>query len=201
MRQAAMRRAGWLALAVMAVGQGTASAIELHIQFGALERMLTEQAFTQDGRRYVHGNKATRCNYAYLEKPQVRGEGGRVLVKARFTGRTAWNVLGQCVGVGDAFDVVITATPVYRNSALGLQDVRVTSGSRNSYYARKVCEAMQSSLAKGFTYPLSDAMQHALEDSGMLPGYKREMRKFAVPEIRVTDDELILQVEFELTVK
>src|SRR5512143_863830 len=32
-----------------------ARAVELHIQFGALERMLAEQVFTEEGRRYVRG--------------------------------------------------------------------------------------------------------------------------------------------------
>ena len=32
-------------------------------------------------------------------------------------------------------------------------------------------------------------------------GYKREARKFTVPDIRVTNDALVLQVDFELTVK
>jgi hypothetical protein len=40
-----------------------------------------------------------------------------------------------------------------------------------------------------------------LEEGGALPGYKREARKFAVPDIRVTNDALVLQVDFELTVK
>ena len=48
--------------------------MELHIQFGALEGMLTEQVFSQEGRRYVHGSKTDKRNFAYLEKPQVRGE-------------------------------------------------------------------------------------------------------------------------------
>ncbi len=179
----------------------SAAATELRIQFGALERMLTEQAFTQEGRRYVHGSKATKCNFAYLEKPEVRGEGGLLRMKARFTGRSALNVVGQCVGLGDAFDMVITALPLYQNGAIGLQQIRVTSPGKSGYYVRKVCEAMQASLAKGFTYPLSDALQHALVDPGMLPGYKREVHKFSVPDVRVTDDALVLHVEFELTVK
>jgi hypothetical protein len=195
-----MRRAVCLA-AMLTLAPGMARAVELHIQFGALERMLTEQAFTQEGRRYVHGSRTTKCNFAYLEKPEVRGEGGRLRVTAKFTGRTAWNVAGQCVGVGDAFEVVITASPRYRNGAIGLQDVQVSSPNRSGYYVRKVCEAMKGSLAKGFTYPLSEAMQHALEDPGMLAGYKREVRKFTVPDIRVTDDALVLQVDFELIVK
>ena len=178
-----------------------APAVELHIQFGALERMLTEQVFSQEGRRYVHGSKTDKCNFAYLEKPQVRGEGGRLRMKARFTGRSALNVVGQCVGLGDAFDVVIAAVPVYKNGAIALQEVKATSEGKSGYYIRRVCVAMQASLAKDFKYALEAEAQKLLEEGAAQPGYKREVRKFAAPDIRVTNDALVLQVEFELTVK
>ena len=188
------------ALVLLALAHG-ASAVELHIQFGALERMLTEQAFTQEGRRYVHGSKSAKCNFAYLEKPQVHGDGGLLRITARFTGRSALNFAGQCVGLGDAFDVVVTALPVYQRGALGLQQVKVTSDGKTGYYIRKVCEAMQASLAKDFKYPLEDQTQRMLEDPAAQPGYKREVRKLTVPDIRVTNDALVLTVDFELTVK
>jgi hypothetical protein len=178
-----------------------AAAVELHIEFGALERMLTEQVFSQEGRRYVHGSKTNKCNFAYLEKPQVRGDAGRLRMKARFTGRSALNLAGQCVGLGDAFDVVITAVPVYKGGAISLQEVKVTSEGRSGYYIRRVCEAMQASLAKDFKYALETEAQKMLEAPGAQPGYKREARKFTVPDIRVTNDALVLQVDFELTVK
>jgi hypothetical protein len=178
-----------------------AAAVELHIQFGALERMLTEQVFSQEGRRYVHGSKANKCNFAYLERPQVRGEGGRLRMKARFTGRSALNVVGQCVGLGDAFDLVITAVPVYRNGAIALQGVKVTSEGKSGYYIRRVCEAMQASLAKDFQYALEAEARKMIEEGAAQPGYKREARKFAVPDIHVTNDALVLQMDFELTVK
>jgi hypothetical protein len=179
----------------------SASAVELHIQFGALERMLTEQVFTQEGRRYVHGSKTAKCNFAYLEKPQVRGDSGLLRIKARFTGRSALNVVGQCVGLGDAFDVVVTAIPIYRDGALGLQQVKVTSEGKTGYYIRRVCEAMQASLTRDFKYPLEEQARRMLEDPVAQPGYKREVRKLSVPDIRVSSDALVLQVDFELTVK
>jgi hypothetical protein len=178
-----------------------AAAVELHIQFGALERMLTEQVFSQEGRRYVHGSKTNKCNFAYLERPQVHGEGGHLRIKARFTGRSALNVVGQCVGLGDAFDVVIAAMPVYKSGAIALQEVKVTSEGKSGYYIRRVCEAMQASLVKDFKYALEPEAQKMLEAPAAQPGYKREVRKFTVPDIRVTNDALVLQVDFELTVK
>uniref|UniRef100_Q01N87 Uncharacterized protein n=1 Tax=Solibacter usitatus (strain Ellin6076) TaxID=234267 RepID=Q01N87_SOLUE len=191
-----MRRAALLFLLAQ-----SAPAMELHIQFGALERMLTEQVFTQEGRRYVHGSKTAKCNFAYLEKPEVRGDNGLLRIKARFTGRSALNVVGQCVGLGDAFDVVVTAIPIYRDGTLGLQQVRVTSDGKTGYYIRRVCEAMQASLTKDFKYPLEEQARRILEDPAAQPGYKREVRKLSVPDIRVTSDALVLQVDFELTVK
>jgi hypothetical protein len=131
-------------------------AVELHIQFGALERILGDQLFTEEGRRYVKGNRATRCNFAYLESPHVESDNGRLRIRARFSGRSAWNVLGQCVGLGDDFRVVITARPAYSNGQLRLQDVTVTSDGKTGMYIRGVCAALSSSLARDFHYPLEE---------------------------------------------
>lgn len=185
----------WLSAAAMA------QAVEFRIQFGALERMLAEQVFTQEGRRYVRGNRGNKCNFAYLEKPQVRGDNGRLLMRAHFTGRAALNLVGQCVGLGDAFDAVITAVPVYRNGAVGLQEVKVVSAGKTSYYIRKVCAAMEASLSRDFKYPLEREAQQLLESPGATPQYKREVRKFNVPDIRVAADALVLSVDFEMTIR
>jgi len=178
----------------------TAAAVELHVQFDALERMLTQQVFSQEGRRYVHGDKKDKCNFAYLEKPQVKGQGTLLLIKAHFTGRSALNFVGQCVGLGDAFDLVITALPVYRNGFIGFQEVTVRSQDKSGYYIRKVCEAMQTSLLKDFRYPLESEAQKLLEASNA-PGYTHQVRKFTVPDIHITSDAIVLQLDFELTIR
>jgi len=170
-------------------------AVELHIQFGALERMLTDQVFTQEGRRYVKGDKANKCNFAYLEKPQVQSENGKLRIRAKFSGRSSLNMLGQCVGLGDAFDLVISAAPQYRDGALRLQEVKVASDHKTGYYIRRVCTALESSLARDFRYPLEE------EARKMLEAPDREVRKFNVPEIRITGNALVLVVDFELTIK
>ena len=178
-----------------------AGAVEIHIQFGALERMLAKQVFTEDGRKYVHGNAKTRCNFAYLEHPQIAGGDGVLRIRAKFTGRAALNMLGQCVGMGDDFTVVITARPQYRDGRIGLANVAATSDGKTGFYIRRVCSGLASSLARDFHYPLAAEAQKALEDPGAQPDYPRELRHFTVPDIRITPDALVIQVDFELTVK
>jgi hypothetical protein len=178
-----------------------ARAVELHLQFGALERMLAEQVFTQDGRRYLHGDKNNKCNFAYLEKPQIQGDAGHLRIRARFTGRSSLNMLGQCVGLGDAFTVVVTATPQYHDGNLVLESVTAAGEGKSGYYIRRVCAVLGPSLARDFKYPLASVAQKLLEDTTGQPGYKRELRRFQVPSIRVTADALVIELDFELTVK
>ena len=186
----------WLALL-----PATAQAVELHVQFGALERMLSQTVFTQDGRRYVHNDKSNKCNFAYLEKPQVRSDSGKLRIRARFTGRSALNMLGQCVGLGDAFDLAILATPEYRDGNLRLGNIQVVSEGKSGYYIRRVCAAMSSTLGRDFHYPIAGEFQKTLEDPVINPAYPRQLRRFQIAEIRVGADDLVLVIDFELTVK
>jgi len=180
---------------------GPLGAVEFEVQFGALERLLGQQVFNQDGRKYVRGNQKTRCNFAYLEHPQIHGEQGRLWIHARFTGRSAVNMFGQCVGLGDAFDVAVAARPEYRDGNLGLADVAVTSPGKAGFYIRRVCAALAASLGREFRYPLAAQARKVLEDPGAQPDYRRELRNFRVSAIGVTGDALVLTVDFELTVK
>ncbi|MGB9454940.1 MAG: hypothetical protein WCB12_02790 [Bryobacteraceae bacterium] len=191
-----VRLAAMISLAALDAG-----AVEVHLQFGALERMLAKQVFTQDGRKYVKGSAKTRCNFAYLEHPQFQGKDGRLVIRARFSGRSSLNMFGQCVGLGDAFTVVITAAPVFQQGNVALAGVTAVSEGKSGFYIRRVCAALASSLARDFRYPLAAEAQRALEDPGMQPDYRRELRQFRVTEIRVTGDALVLVVDFELTVR
>jgi hypothetical protein len=197
----ASRGSVFLATLLLAVCPQAAQAVEIHLQFGALERMIADAVFTQDGRRYVHNDKSNKCNFAYLEKPQIQGAGGRLRIRAKFTGRSALNVVGQCVGLGDAFMVVMMATPQYRNGNIVLQDVTATSDGKTGIYIRKVCSILGASLERDFKYPLASEAKRILEDSSSQSGYKRELRDFQVPALRVSDDSLVIQTDFALIVK
>jgi hypothetical protein len=162
--------------------------------------MLADSVFTQEGRRYF-GKRNSKCNFAYLEKPRVDGNAGRLVIHARFSGRSAANFLGQCVGLGDAFDLTITATPQYHEGNIVLKDVAVASDNKTGFYIRRVCAVMKTSLGRDFHYPINPAAQKLLEDPGSQPAYKRELRNFSVTGIRVTGDALVLVLDFELTVR
>jgi hypothetical protein len=191
-----------LALILVAMPAIPVHAAELELRFTALERILAEQVFTQDGRHYVRGSKATRCQFAYLEKPHISGEmgadGGRLRVGARFSGRSAIDVLGGCVGLGDSFDLVMTASPVVRAGAIALDDVKITT-ARESYYIRRVRAALAGSISKDLKIEVREQARKLLEQPG--GSYQPDLAAFDLTGIRIKPDALVLVIEFRLVIK
>ena len=103
---------------------------DLEIRYSALERMVAAQMFTQEGRRYVRGNRTAKCQYAYLEAPKLSAANGRLQVTARFSGSSALDLFSRCVGMGDSFNLTVTALPVPRKGAIGFEDAQVSTPRR-----------------------------------------------------------------------
>jgi len=174
-------------------------AADIELRFDALERIISEQVFTQDGRKYVRGTPATKCQFAYLEKPRIGADNGLLRVSARFSGRTALDLFGGCIGLGDSFDLTIVAAPVVRNGAMGFKDVKVTT-TKDSYYIRRVRAALTQSFAKDVKIEVKDQARKILEQTREGASYKAEMASFDLTEVRVRPDALVLVVEFRLVV-
>jgi hypothetical protein len=171
------------------------------LYFSALQRILAVQVFTQDGRLYVKGSRKNKCNFAYLEKPVVAAGNGRLLIRARFSGRSAQSLFGRCLGMGDSFDVLIGAVPQYRDGSLALRDVRVDSPGRDGFYIRRVRAAMADSLTRQFKYNVSSDAKRILEEARPGSPLRQELRRFEVREIRVLGDSIVVVLDFQLAVK
>ena len=183
---------------------GPAFAAEIEVRYSVIERLLSDQLFSQEGRLYVKGNKTTKCQFAYLESPHVGSSDGKLRVSARFSGRTALDVLGRCVGLGDSFDLTLTATPVVKGGALALTSVSIST-PRDSYYIRKVRQALTSSFAKDFRIEIRDQAKHLLEQppaqGADKSAYREELQRFDLTGVAAQADALVLVIDFRLVVK
>lgn len=176
-------------------------AAELAIEFPALQRILARQMFTQDGRKYVRGSQHDRCDFAYLEHPIIGVDRDRLRVQAHFSGRTAKNLFGYCLGMGDAFDLSISAVPYFHDGNIGFQGVRVDSTGRDGFYIRRVRSAMAQTLSTQFQYPIVDDARRLLEEPRVGSPYVQRLRQFRVSQIKVTSNALVLTLDFALVVQ
>lgn len=188
------------ALALLLVPSTARADAVLRIQYSALQRMLAEQVFTTEGRRYVKGSKDSRCSYAYLEHPRVDAEAeGRLRIRARFSGRSGLDVFGHCMGFGDDFDLAVVVTPYYKDGAIRFRDVQIETSARG-LYAGRVCAALAESLPAQFAYPALQQARRALESRSPATDYPRELRRFEVTRVAVTRDSLVLTLDFEVAI-
>lgn len=194
-----LRRQSLIAFALLTAA---AHATEIQLSYQVLERLIAQQAFTDEGRRYVRGNKTEKCSFAYLENPKISPANGKIAINAKFTGKSAMNMFGRCVGIGDAFQLTVYGVPFYNKGRVGFKDIAVQT-DRDSYYIRKVKEALLQSLGKSFDDNLLDDAKKLLEESPNTgPGaIKRELMRFDVSNIVPANNALILTVDFTLAVK
>jgi hypothetical protein len=182
------------------LGACAAPGAELRLHFTALQKHLAEQVFTQEGRKYVRGSPGARCDHAFLENPALAGVNGELVIRARFSGRTALNIFGQCVGIGDAFDLAITAAPYVSEGRLGFRNVRVQP-AKTGFYARRVSASLQQSLERELRFDLNAEAKRLLDKPKSASGYGQELSAFQVREVRVSADALILTLDFTLAVR
>ena len=105
--------------------------------------------FTDDGRRYVRGNRDAKCSYAWLEKPQIGGYEGKLIVRARFTGRSAWpEKIAEIKAVTDK-PVWVTEVGV---SSFGAEEVQV-------FGLERTAQLLKGLAPRVFWYSLFDLPQ------------------------------------------
>lgn len=178
-----------------------AAASEVRIAFPAVQKMMADQEFTQEGRKYVRGDKTRRCDFAYLENPRIGEWNGQLVIKARFSGRRGLDFLGRCVGMGDAFELTVVATPVVKRGVLALADVKVDTGGKESFYVRKVRTALQESMGKQFVLDVKSKAGELLEQKDPAAGFRRELSNFEFRQVKMSRDAIILDIDFVLTVR
>jgi hypothetical protein len=193
----AVQRAGSL----LALWASVAAGAEVRITFPVVQRLMAEQVFTQEGRRYVSGDRSRRCDYAYLENPRVGEWNGLLIIKARFSGRKAFDVMGRCEGLGDEIDLTIAATPVVKRGVLALTDVKVDTGGKDSYYTRRVSSALRESLEKQFGLDVAGRARELLEQKDPKAGFVRDVSAFEFRQVKVGRDAVVLDVDFSVTVR
>ena len=175
--------------------------LELRFEYPALERVLGQQLFTNEGRRYVQGNEKRKCNYAYLEKPHIGEWNGRLVIRAKFIGKAAVDMFGKCMGIGDTFDLTLVGTPVYQSGMVTLKDVQATTNGHNTMYSRRVMKGLEQAMSKDIGYPVEKDAKWILEQSRDGFPFQQKLSNLVIQSVQATPGALVLVADFVLTVK
>ncbi len=126
---------------------GRANASELVIGRAALQTLVEASVFKDQGRWYLAKGKC----YAYLERPHVALEAGRVIIDAHLSSLLGLTVGGSCIGTEMMSDVKVSGKLVGSGSHIEIDDIRIDNVRDES--TREVIELLQS--ATGHSLPKS----------------------------------------------
>lgn len=190
-----------LSAAILLRPEAAPAAVRLEIHYSVIEKLLAQQAFTTEGRKYVRGSQKSRCSFAYLSNPKIGGGDGWLVIRTRFTGRSALDLLGKCIGLGDDFDVTIRAKPYFEGGKLRFSNVETDTGGRDSVYIRAVRKGLQMTLEKEFAYGLTDEARKMLEEPRPGAFYRQKLSDFDVAFIEVSAKSVVLHMDFRLSIQ
>lgn len=175
-------------------------ALELQIRYPLLERQLSQQLFTQDGRRYVKGSAANRCNFAYLASPRFSSRDGQLLITAQFSGRSSLDLLGKCVGFGDSFEFEVLSGLATDKGTLRILNPQVRILSRDTFYSRQVAKALQRSVGDVIRYPIREEIQKLLVAASANSPYRIQIPDVAIRSVSILPDSLLIEVDARFVV-
>ena len=100
---------------------GSAGAAEIALEQSAVQKLVLEALFKENGRYYLQRGACT----AYLEYPTVSLTSGRVVIRSHLTGRFGLELGGNCMGVGLASWTTVSGEPSAQGTVVRLNQVRI----------------------------------------------------------------------------
>lgn len=173
---------------------GGAAAAEIVLEHSAVDKLVAQTVFSNNGRYdLVKG----ACS-AYLDRPSVAIEGGRIRIRSHLTARVGVVDGRSCVGVSIASWTVASGKPVARGGSVVLTDLRIDQVDDPNL--RLLVESgLLAALPRAIELDVRQAVRGMLQgNSGQ---FQADVDTFAIDSVVAADDRLSIRFDFRLVAK
>ena len=181
---------GLFALAISA----SVAAAEVVLEHSAVDKLLAQTMFTNNGR---HDLVKGPCS-AYLDRPSVVIEGGRIRIRSHLTARIGVVDGRSCVGLAIASWTVASGRPVARGASVVLTDLRIDQVDDPNL--RLLVESgLLAALPRAIELDMRQAVRGMLQNnSGQ---FQAEVDTLIIDSVVAADDKLSIRFDFRLVAK
>lgn len=189
-----MQRRCWIFGLMAAAMTFDAAAAEIVLERSALDKLVLQTVFTNNGRHdLVKGPCA-----AYLDRPSVVIEGGRIRIRSHLTARVGVVDGRSCMGVAIASWTVASGRPVARGGSIVLTDLRIDQVD-DPNLRLLVDSGLLTALPRLIEFDVRRAVQGMLQDSS--GQFQAEVETLAIDAVIAADDRLSVRFDFRLVAK
>jgi hypothetical protein len=197
---APQRQFRWRALFVLCLSlsglAGRATASELVIGREALQTVMVASLFKDQGRWYLVKGKC----FAYLERPNVALDSGRVIINAHLSSRLGLTVGDACMGTELMSDVRVSGKLVGSGTHIEIDDIRIDNVQDEN--TRKVIDLLQSATGGSLPKSANIDLLPLLKPTSV-PGtdIKVSATNLAIAKVTTLTDAVDVEFEVKLTAR
>jgi hypothetical protein len=182
-----------LGLLALALAGGSVAA-EIVLEHSAVDKLIAQTMFTNHGR---HDLVKGPCS-AYLDRPSVVIEGGRIRIRSHLTARVGVVDGRSCVGLAIASWTVASGRPVARGGSVVLTDLRIDQVDDPNL--RLLVESgLLAALPRAIELDMRQAVRGMLQNnSGQ---FQAEVDTLVIDSVVAADDRLSIRFDFKLVAK
>ncbi len=193
-------RIGAIGMALVMAESG-AHGVQLKVSREALQRTLQQQLFNgPEGRYYLKGSPRSGC-FVYAEDPEVRFEHGRIVVRMKTHAKVGTSLHGTCVGISLAPGSEVSLAPDGEGETLGFRDARLERISEQRELNFLLAPFLSHTVPSSMKVNAADLLRKALEGSTATSGYKVTLDRLKIHSIQIQGDEVVVDVDGDLSVK
>jgi len=188
-------------LALLVCGAAHCAAVELRVSRQALERTLQQQLFNDpNGRYYLKGNARSACS-VYGDDPHLTFAADRILVKLKSHARLGKAMGGACLGIALSPTAEVSMAPEGEGEIIGFRDARVERVSDREELNFVLNPFLRHQIPSSMRVNAADLLRKALADSTATSGYKVSLDRLKIHSVQIEGDELVVDVDADLSVK
>jgi hypothetical protein len=178
-----------------------AHAIEMKFSRDAIERTLKQQLFGgPDGRYYLKGNAQSAC-FTYVEDPKLTFAQDRIVVRVKTHARLGKAVGGTCLGLPLTVPAEVSLAPDAEGEIIGFRDARLDRVSDQKQLNFLLNPFLGHQVPSSMKVNAADLLRKALEGSTANSGYKVTLDRLKIHSIQIDGENLVVDVDGDLSVK
>jgi hypothetical protein len=188
-------------LLLLASAVASSGAVELKVNRDVLQRTLKQQLFSgPNGRYYLKGTAQTPC-YIYADDAQLSFTEDRVVVviKAHAKMGKAWG--NSCLGISLNTTPEVSLAPFGEGETIGFRDARLDKIVDQKELNFFLTPFLSHQLPSSMKLNAADLLRKALADSTATTGFKVSLQKLVVHSMHLLGDDLVVDVDGDITVK
>lgn len=180
-----------LAAALAGIVAGPASAAEIVLEPSAVQKLVMQGLFRDNGRYYLQKGACT----AWLENPAVTFSAGRIVIRSHLNGRLGIDTGMSCVGIALTAWTTLSGVPGAQGAIVRLADLRVDDVDDPN--ARMLLNSgLVASLPGAIELNVLKSVQDMLQGaSGQI---QSEVQALTIQSVGVVDNKLSVRFDFRL---